>query len=367
MSSNRKRKYGDLAASPIHVSAPSLLGNVFRVLTGRKPDAPAPVNACKDSSQFGSQSVFEGSSNSDGKGIQHAAPNGHAPPAGTPRSAIAGSGALRTSASQLDSKSGFLAIPNHVVDTVLPPLEPIEQVVLLRLYRLTRGFHKDTCNIGFGTLAKQCHISRSRAQVSINRLVALGYIQQLSSEKHQKGNRYRVNLESVPKPGMPQSGIPHQRLRKLDTPSGIPDASLPQCNGGVPPTGMVQTRGIPQGSTNKETENKKTQHTHIPSSEACVGATAGGKSAYSFDLWLEYTMYEQSRGQAMISPKAVAIKAFETGDRDYLMPAYLTVKAEAQKPKRDTRNCPTCTGTGWESVEEKGVRRCSHPLLQCSG
>ena len=396
MSSNKKRKYGDLSARPIPVTDPSLLEDVFQAFTGRKPDPPAPENSRGGDFQSGGQAVRPRESpRSDGKVIQQtaAAPHQIVPPSGIPHSGIPEPGTLEVSTGQISSKGGFLAILNDVVDGVLPTLEPIEQVVLLRLYRLTRGFQKETCDIGFGALAKQCNIARSRAQESVKKLIALGHVQQLSTGKQQGGNTYKINLPGVPKRGIPESGIPQPGVHEQgaftsdagmarsnasrphtsgpstsDTPrDGIPDLGIPQRDGGIPRGGIVPPGGIPQGGRNKEIENKKIQnntHTHTQSVGACRSATGGGKSAYPYDLWLEYAKYEQKREPGMISPKAVAIKAFETGERDFLMPAYLADKDEAQKPKKDISTCPTCSGTGWEQIEGKGVRPCKHPLLE---
>ena len=87
------------------------------------------------------------------------------------------------------------------------------------------------------------------------------------------------------------------------------------------------------------------------------------KSAYPYELWLEYAAYENKRGGGMISPKAVAIKAFETGGRDYLMPAYLASKEESQ---RDINNCPDCEGRGLKVIErdgQAGAIKCNHERL----
>jgi hypothetical protein len=281
MSSNKKRKYGDLSARPLPVTDPSLLEDVFQAFTGRKPDHPVPENSHRSDFQYGSQAGRATESpGSDGKVIQQSAttPNRSVPQSGIPQSSIPEPGILEDYNGQVASKSGFLAILNDVVDVVLPTLEPIEQVVLLRLYRLTRGFQRDTCDVGFGALANQCNIARSRAQVSVKKLIALGHVQQLSNEKQQGGNTYRINLPGVPKRGIPESGIPQRGTHKLGAinsdagiaqrnggtpPDGVPDSGIPQSEGGVPRRGIVPPEGIPQGGRIKEIENKKIQtHTH---------------------------------------------------------------------------------------------------------
>ena len=101
----------------------------------------------------------------------------------------------------------FTPIPNGILDSVLSRLKPSEQVVLLRLYRLSRGFHSETCRVGFNTLARSCNISKTTAQVTIARLVELSYIEvigveQGGSNRQERGTIYKVKLPSanIPKP-----------------------------------------------------------------------------------------------------------------------------------------------------------------------
>jgi len=65
MSSNKKRKYGDLSARPIPVTDPSLLEDVFQAFTGRKPDSPAPENSRGGDFQSGGQAVTTSISSRD--------------------------------------------------------------------------------------------------------------------------------------------------------------------------------------------------------------------------------------------------------------------------------------------------------------
>jgi hypothetical protein len=49
--------------------------------------------------------------------------------------------------------------PNELLDTILPTLTPNEQVILIRLYRWTRGFQRAVCKTSNVKIAKACHIS----------------------------------------------------------------------------------------------------------------------------------------------------------------------------------------------------------------
>jgi len=99
--------------------------------------------------------------------------------------------------------AGHTSIPNIVLDGLLPKLSTTEQVIYLRLYRLSHGFRSETCKIGFPKLASSCNISRRQAINSIEKLQELGLIQKLGSDldnksQHLRGNIYRVNLPLTP-------------------------------------------------------------------------------------------------------------------------------------------------------------------------
>ena len=68
-----------------------------------------------------------------------------------------------TSAITLTPVRGVTAVPNAVLDGLLPQLEPFEQLVYLRLYRLSHGFRNETCLIGLERLSTVCKISPSSA------------------------------------------------------------------------------------------------------------------------------------------------------------------------------------------------------------
>ncbi len=87
----------------------------------------------------------------------------------------------------------WLGIPIDVLDKELRKLAPTDQVVLIRLYRLTWGYKKDTCEVGYETLAKACRISRKQAQISTARLEAAKYIKRLQG-KLGGASRYKMLL-----------------------------------------------------------------------------------------------------------------------------------------------------------------------------
>lgn len=96
----------------------------------------------------------------------------------------------------------FTRIPNGVLDRVLPTLSPYDQLVLLRLYRLSRGFGKEECTVGYQTLAVACNMSSRQAQISVERLVLAGWIERVDmvqggQSRQGRGSVYRVNLPAA--------------------------------------------------------------------------------------------------------------------------------------------------------------------------
>jgi hypothetical protein len=96
----------------------------------------------------------------------------------------------------------------------LPELDVYSQIILLRIYRLSRGIEdNETCHVGFVKLAKKCQMSRKQAIKCVNKLETLGLIErvdyiQKGVAKSDRGNVYRINLPAVTRP---------QRTRVQDT------------------------------------------------------------------------------------------------------------------------------------------------------
>lgn len=96
----------------------------------------------------------------------------------------------------------FTRVPNGILDRVLPTLNPYDQLVLLRLYRLSRGFGKEECTVGYQTLAIACNMSSRQAQISVERLVLAGWIERVDTvqggkSRQERGSVYRVNLPAA--------------------------------------------------------------------------------------------------------------------------------------------------------------------------
>ena len=150
---------------------------------------------------------------------------------------------------EVDVAKGYFKYLNDLSDRLIPELKlkPYEQVVLNRLYRLSRGWKSDECAIGLGALAKQCVMSRTSVQKSIGILIEKGLIENLGEDKKggREGKRYRVlpNI-SIPDGGIVRGGIVRDEMS-------------------VPPDTTVVRRTIPPRTTIKDNKkNLKDTHTN---------------------------------------------------------------------------------------------------------
>jgi len=122
----------------------------------------------------------------------------------------------KTQGSAEPRRSGYLKVPNEILDQILPSLDPSEAVVFLRLYRLSVGFNERTCTVGLTGLMRACSISESTCRRALRRLIELGFISQLEvvNTREVKGTTYQietgVNLKPVPPSDRCQSetGVP---------------------------------------------------------------------------------------------------------------------------------------------------------------
>jgi hypothetical protein len=60
---------------------------------------------------------------------------------------------------KLAEVKGELRVPNTIMDSLLPTLEPAAALLYLRLYRLSRGYRKETCIVGLQKLATATNTS----------------------------------------------------------------------------------------------------------------------------------------------------------------------------------------------------------------
>ena len=130
---------------------------------------------------------------------------------------------------RLTSVRGVTAVPNTVLDNLLPQLEPYEQLVYLRLYRLSHGFRTDTCLVSVDRLATACKISPSSTIRAVRDLERKGMVRRLEAKlggkmSEVRGNRFRVFRPPVPQtaavsqkpPGSPAPPVRQTPIKEID-------------------------------------------------------------------------------------------------------------------------------------------------------
>jgi hypothetical protein len=97
-----------------------------------------------------------------------------------------------------------LIMPHSLLDELLPVLNTYEQVLLVRLYRLSYGCGRDiTDHVGKGALADKCNMSVAMVKKVLKSLEGRGLIEKVldTSNHPNKGNRYRVLGRVLSSPG----------------------------------------------------------------------------------------------------------------------------------------------------------------------
>ena len=248
----------------------------------------------------------------------------------------------------VDSSKGYFQYLNDLSDRVIPELElkPFEQVVLNRLYRLSRGWKSEECTVGLGALAKQCVMSRSSVQKSIVILVEKGLIEDLGEDRRggQEGKRYRVLPGmTIPSPTIPAGTIVGD------------DSTI------VPHTTVVRGTIVPR--TTIKDNNKEFKDTHTNT----VGVGVGSK--FTIEECRKYAKHLQATGQGINNPGGYATTIHRTGEADMLIEKFLHPEAADSPTNPDTSQCPDCHGTGFYYPEgvEGGVAKCKHEQLREEG
>lgn len=244
-----------------------------------------------------------------------------------------------------DSSKGFFQYLNDLSDRLIPELKlkPFEQVVLNRLYRLSRGWKSEECTVGLGALAKQCVMSRTSVQKSIGILVEKGLIEDLGEDKKggKEGKRYRV---------LPGTTIP---------PRTIPRSTIVNSEETIVPS-TTETRGtIPPNTTNKD-NSKDLINTHSNTDVVRVG------SRFTLEECRKYAKHLQSTGQGINNPGGYATTIHRTGEADLLIERFLHPEEANPASNFDASQCPDCSATGFYYPQgaEGGVARCKHERLR---
>lgn len=180
---------------------------------------------------------------------------------------------------------GYYPTFNDISDRLVPELklDAYEQVVVYRMYRLSRGWQKDTCVVGHTKLANGTNLSRSTVQKTVARLIERGLIENLG-DRGNDGTEYRV-LPGVPvlQRGIPRDGIPSQE--KGGSPHGT------RRSDGIPPGGHIKNNKGFSKDNNKKGINRLTPE-EIRSFTATVADLLGeGQSIQEVEARFAPTMH----------------------------------------------------------------------------
>ena len=228
-------------------------------------------------------------------------------------------------------ESEYTKTPNDVWDEIMPTLDPYDQSVLWQLYRLTRGYHRDNCTIGFPRLATRCNISPKQAQISVGRLEKRGLIKRTGSDFGNRNVNERGNIYEVFLP----EGREAQRTRVAR------NARVGQSATVAPDTVM---------KINTQNENTQTQ------------SGVSVRSRFSLEECRRYADHLKQTGQGITNPGGYATKIFRSGEADAFIETFLNPQAPLNISK-----CPTCRGSNFVYIDvsnpDRGVKPCRHEEL----
>lgn len=250
----------------------------------------------------------------------------------------------------VNEAKGYYPVYNDISDRIIPELQlnPYEQSVFQRLYRLSRGWKSDECEVGLGTLAKHCVMSRSQVQRSIAKLIEKGLIENLGSTKKggKEGNRYRVLSGSTTSP---RQTIPRETIVE----EVMPNEAIVSQSETRTGENTVVNQGIVTGGSNKN-NNKDLLNTHTHTS-------VGAGSKFSLEECKRFAEHLQKTGQGINNPGGYATTIFRSGEADPQIEVFLKPPVTVE-----SGGCPDCGGSGYYYPEgvEKGVKICKHEKLK---
>ena len=139
-------------------------------------------------------------------------------------------------------KSLFFGFFNKMVDDLLPRLDPNEQVLYIRLFRLSYGFNRNYCTVSQSLLIERTGFSRNTIRTSLQSLVQKGWIN-IAEAGNRVSTTYQVMLPREKRPESQTGGaIPDpQNLTVIDRSSENDAHSMSPKNrgsGNNPPEGQ---------------------------------------------------------------------------------------------------------------------------------
>ncbi len=238
----------------------------------------------------------------------------------------------RSSAEPIRITNGYTRIINHLLDDVLPSLEPAEQVILLRLYRLSHGHNNACCKVSRQTLVNKTGVKRTRLLQALAKLQERGYIKRLAddignSDIYNRGMSFEMLLEAA--------------------------ESVHRTNPSIVRTGSYD------GPIKENTLKETTQTQKLSPTGVHVG------SKFTLEECRRYAKHLQASGQGINNPGGYATTIHRTGEADLLIAAFLNPEEAKSSSPLDASQCTDCNGTGFYYPQgiDGGVAKCKHASL----
>ena len=120
--------------------------------------------------------------------------------------------------SSLPQVEGHLRLPNIIIDHLYQFLDLQERSVYEQLYRLSHGYGKSTCRIGYPQLAIRSGMGRTAVIQTVERLVKKGLIARAGTSiggRKDQGSEYWVSAPGSPVPDSSPDGSPGTEPNKV--------------------------------------------------------------------------------------------------------------------------------------------------------
>ena len=225
----------------------------------------------------------------------------------------------------------FCKIDCDILDRVLPTMDVYEQAIYVRLFRLSYGYDRNWCTVGYNTLAEACNIKKTGVVNAIKRLLDKGWIKAISFN-HAQGTTYRVYLPI-------ETGMDSKTTIKVNSVSStsIPLESIPLEN-----TDSVSLGSIPSRNTQSDNSLQTKENIGGVFSGSIPSKNTTIDRSLNIDLSLDEViyLYYNSIGQEKISQKKRerAKKCFEEliqdgfSQEDIVFAIDWTIKNAKEKP-----------------------------------
>lgn len=217
---SKKRRYGDLSASPPPTDESHLIDDVFAAF-GVRPEAQAQQATAPQT--IAPQTTVR-------EAIAPPPTVAQTAPEPPPETTAAHDATVDWQAMVNPRK--WMVTPHDISDKIEGLIGVYQASVLRRLYRLAWGFEDSdgTCRVGHERLSKACGMSKKQAQRAVAGLIERGLVTLLGHDlshslKRERGNVYRVNLPKADTGKgtvAPQSTVARQAMAG-QTPNKIKD------------------------------------------------------------------------------------------------------------------------------------------------